>query len=231
MADQPAGTVVSYLPSGAHHGHGHSAWDFENATKQEDGSWLLKYSNGDTFYSGGPKQDVPKPDPDWKPDTASVQNGDPWDIGKGTHPPLPDAPNVPGGADTPGKDVNVISVDAIKYYANSIRALKPVITQSIRELDDLAAKGFGPGNFGAANNFKAKVFGAAGGQGDNTLLTSTRQVLVESETIINEVAARCDEIAQKYKSADELTEMDADEFNKAVAGVKSKMDNLALGAG
>ncbi|HEX8864021.1 MAG TPA: hypothetical protein VF821_00055 [Lentzea sp.] len=228
MAVAP-GTVVYDLPDGATHGGGHNGFDFVSATMQDDGRWLLKYDNGDTVYSGG-SNSIPKPDPNWTPNTTNSQNGDPWDIYKGSQPPFPPPPNVPGGNDTPGKGVHVISVDAIKLYANNIRALKPVITQTIKELDDLAAKGFGPGNFGAANNFKSKVFGAAGGQSGATLLASTRQVFVEAETIINEVSARCDEIATKYKNADELTELDAKEFGTMVSNVKSKIDNLPLGA-
>ncbi|MFS8104237.1 hypothetical protein LFM09_44725 [Lentzea alba] len=226
--DVNPGTVIATLPPGVKHADGHDGYDFVSATKQENGSWLLKYDNGDQVYSGGPA--VPKPDASWTPDTSGAQNGDPWDIYKGSQPPFPPAPNVPGGADSPGRGVTVVSVEAIRYYASSIRALLPVIAGAIKELDDLAARGFGPGNFGAANNFKAKVFGGASGQSGATLLVSTRQVLVEAETIINEVAARCDEIVQKYRNADELSDMDAAEFTRMVATVKSRVDNLPLGA-
>jgi hypothetical protein len=230
MADDnyEPGTVLYELPPGYDHRGGHVDADVQSVTKQEDGSWLVKYDNGDTVLLGGPTP--PKPDAGWTPDTSNSQNGNPWDIYKGSQPPFPPPPNVPGGTDNPGKGVNVVSVDAIKYYANSIRALLPVITGAIKELDELAARGFGPGSFGAANNFKSKVFGAGGGQGDATLLASTRQVFVEAETIINEVAARCDEIAQKYTTVDALTELDAQEFNQMVANVKAKVDNLPLGA-
>ncbi|MET9631664.1 hypothetical protein ABZX92_29795 [Lentzea sp. NPDC006480] len=226
-SDLAPGTVVHYLPDGARYGGGHSYRDFESATKMPDGSWKLRYHNGETTYSGGPA--LPKPDPNSTPNTENTQMGDPWNIYKGSQPPFPDAPSVPGGTETPGKGVHVISVDAITLYAKNIRALLPVIAQTIKELDDLAARGFGPGNFGAANNFKTKVFGAGGGQDEATLLASTRQVFVEAETIINEVAARCDEIAQKYKTAGELAAMDASDFTSMVANVKAKVDNLPLG--
>ncbi|PWK84417.1 hypothetical protein C8D88_10832 [Lentzea atacamensis] len=170
-----------------------------------------------------------KPDGSWTPDPSSAQQGDPWDPLKGSDPPFPEAAKVPGGAETPGKGVNVISVDAINTYAVNIETLLPVITSSIKELDDLAASGFGAGNFGAANNFKAKVFGGSGGQGSATLLASTRAVFVEAETIIKEIAARCREIAQKYKTASELAELDAKEFTEMVSTVKAKVDNLPLG--
>ncbi|SFR29917.1 hypothetical protein SAMN04488564_12410 [Lentzea waywayandensis] len=227
--DKPPGTVIGEPPDGAQHPMGHGEQDFKGATKQEDGSWVGKYENGDTVIWSGDSS-PPKPDPDWKPDTSNTQLGDPWDIHKGNHPPLPPAPKVPGGTETPGKGVKVINVDAIKLYANNIRSLKRVITQAIKELDDLATRGFGAGNFGAANNFKSKVFGGASGKNTATLLESTRQVFVEAETIIDEVSARCFEIAQKYKTADELTELDVKEFSSMVGSVKAKVSNLPLGA-
>ncbi|MDT7787980.1 MAG: hypothetical protein QOF58_6399, partial [Pseudonocardiales bacterium] len=119
MAVAP-GTVVYDLPDGASHGGGHNGWDFVSATMQDDGRWLLKYDNGDTVYSGG-SNSLPKPDPNWTPNTGNAQNGDPWDIYKGSQPPFPPAPNVPGGTQTPGKDVHIVSVEAIKLYANNIR--------------------------------------------------------------------------------------------------------------
>lgn len=229
MADDSAqaGTVTYDVPEGVRHRAGHDGYDFVSATKQDNGSWLLKYDNGDTVYSGGPAVD--KPDPNWTPDTSMATDRDPWDIYKGSQPPFQTPPNVPGGVDSPGKGVNVISVDAIRYYATSIRALLPVIRDTIKDLDGLAADGFGPGNFGAANNFKAKVFGTGDGKSGASLITSTRQVFVAAETIINEVSSRCDEIVQKYKTADELTELDADEFTRMVANVSAKVNDLPLG--
>jgi hypothetical protein len=224
------GDVWHDPPPGTVHPAGHSSTrsDFDKATKLEDGRWLVRYNNGDTIYVGG--SPPAKPDGSWTPDTTKSQNGDPWDILKGSDPPFPTPPQVPGGADSPGKGVNVVSVDAVKYFASSIKALLPVVTGTIKELDDLASRGFGPGNFGAANNFKAKVFGGGDGAGSATLLASTRQVFVEAETILTEISARCDEIAQKYATADELTELDADEFTQMVSNVKSRVDNLPLGA-
>jgi len=215
-------------PDGIKYTGGHVEMDVTSTTKQADGTWLIKFDNGDTQVWGGTP--APKPDPTWKPDTGSANSGDPWDIYKGSVPPFQTPPAVPGGHETPGKGVHVISVDAIRTYATNIEALLPTITATIAELDDLSASGFGAGNFGAANNFKAKVFGGANSQSGSTLLASTRTVFTEAETIIKSVAQRCREIAQKYKTADELTKLDADEFGRMVSGVKSKVDNLPLGA-
>ncbi|MEU6270017.1 hypothetical protein [Saccharopolyspora shandongensis] len=172
----------------------------------------------------------PKPDGNWTPDTGNADGGDPWDVNKGAYPPFPAPPKVPGGNEHPGKDVNIIDVEAIKVYANNIEALLPVITTVLRELDDLEAKGFGPGNFGAGNNLKAKVFGGGSQAGGASLLASIRTVYTEAQTIIKEVVARCREIAKKYKNAHELSEFDAQEFKQMVSGVKAKVDGLTLGA-
>lgn len=224
MAD---GDVVQYEPPDGWSPTGHDYIDFVSATKHADGTYTIKYDNGDTTTFGTPV--VEKPPADWRPDTTGV-NADPWNSSKGTtDPPLPAPPAIPGGADTPGKGVNVISVDAIKLYATNIEALLPTITSTITELDDLSSSGFGAGYFGAANNFKAKVFGGANSANTATLLASTRTVFTEAESIIKSIALRCREIAQKYKTADELTTLDAEEFGHMVSTVKTKVDALPLG--
>ncbi|MEU3650069.1 hypothetical protein AB0E59_42355 [Lentzea sp. NPDC034063] len=183
---------------------------------------------GDTrFLDDGPAP--AKPDPNWTPD-PSTANSDPWDIYKGSIPPLPDPPKVPGGVDNPGKDVKVINVDAVKYYGNSLREMIPVIKGAITELDDLNS--FEPGYFGVAMDFKAKVFGAGSSSGGDgtTLIASTRQVFVEAQMIVEEVAARCDDIVRKYKTADQLSKLDADDFTQMVSNVQSKVSGMTLGS-
>ncbi|MEV5541686.1 hypothetical protein AB0L13_33055 [Saccharopolyspora shandongensis] len=182
-------------------------------------------SSGTTTLGDTP----PRPDGTWTPNTSNAEGGNPWDINKGAYPPFPGSPKVPGGSEHPGKDVQVINVEAIKIYANNIEALLPVVTTVLRELDDLEAKGFGPGSFGAGNNLKGKVLGSGSQQGGASLVPSIRTVYTEAQTIIKEVVARCRDIAKKYKTAHELSELDAQEFKQMVTGVKSKVDGLTLG--
>jgi hypothetical protein len=224
MAD---GDVVQYEPPDGWSPTGHNYIDFVSATKHADGTYTIKYDNGDTTSYGTPV--VAKPDPNWRPDTSGA-NSDAWNSTKGTDPPFTAPPAIPGGPETPGKGVTVISVDAIKLYATNIEALLPTITSTLAELDDLSASGFGAGYFGAANNFKGKVFGGANSANTATLLASTRTVFTEAESIIKSIALRCREIAQKYKTADELTKLDAEEFGHMVSTVKTKVDALPLGA-
>lgn len=182
---------------------------------------------GASGQAGGSSPEKPKAD--WQPDTGNADNGDPWHIHK-TIGVDPTPPLVPGGVETPGKGVHVVSVKAIQLYATNIELLLPEITRGITLLDELSARGFGAGNFGAANNFKSVVFGAASGQNGSTLLASTRSVFVESETIIKEIAARCREIARRYQNTSDLSELDAEEFGNMVSIVKSKVDGLPLGS-
>src|SRR5688500_8787977 len=85
---------------------GHDFTDVVSTTKQPDGTWLTKYDNGDVTV--WPPPTVTRPTADWTPNQDNADNGDPWNIYKGSQPPFPAAPNVPGGADTPGRGVNVI---------------------------------------------------------------------------------------------------------------------------
>lgn len=186
-------------------------------------------ANDPNFKSGGGDDNkVPQPDPNWVPDTSNSQHGDPWDNLKGSDPPFPKPPLVPGGNDTPGKGVVAVNVDAVKYYAMAIRSMLPVLDGIVKELDDLQP--FGAGHFAAGHNFRAKVFGNDDKSSGSTLLASTRQVFVEAQSVIREVSARCDDIVRKYKSADDLGKMDADDFRQMVSGVSNRVDALSLGA-
>jgi hypothetical protein len=165
----------------------------------------------------------PKPDGHWQPDPSHLP-GEPWDVNKGAYPPFQEPGRVPGGNDTPGKGVEVVSVEAIKIFANNIESLLPTITTMIAEIDALRAKGVGPGNFGSAKNLGVKVVGP------NNLVDQTRALYVEAQNVIKETVLVCRSMAATYKTAAELSELDAAEFKQKVTGVKSKIDGLSLGA-
>ncbi|MDX8149476.1 hypothetical protein SK854_45650 [Lentzea sp. BCCO 10_0061] len=179
------------------------------------------------LYKYHTDQGTPYPNPDWTPSTAGAA-GDPWN---------PDAvfpwqppPPVPGGVDTPGQGLNVVNVDAIITYANNLEALQPFMTNMIDSMDFVLSKRFGAGAFGAANNLEATVVGNGGQNGGASLVGSIRSVLVEAETIMKDMVVKCREIAAKYKTADDLTKLDADDFKQIVTGVNAKISGLSLGA-
>jgi hypothetical protein len=195
----------------------------EKEEVQPDGSSVIIHLDGSTSIINAPKTELR--DPNWTPDTANATPID-WDNNRGLDLSR-QAPVVPGGADTPGEGVHVISVDAVVYFG---RSLDPLIAEVRKALEELSGLGeFGPGTFGAAHNFRAKVFGS---NGDTTgsLKASTILVLQDTLSILDSIQKRCDEIAQKYRTADQLTELDAEEFTSMVSKVQSSVSGMNLGA-
>ncbi|MEV6712775.1 hypothetical protein AB0M48_12135 [Lentzea sp. NPDC051208] len=190
---------------------------------QADGSTLVTYNDGTKVIENAPE--VERPDPHWQPDTSSSSPIE-WDNKLGLDPSR-EGPKVPGGVDTPGKGVTTISVDAVIYFGKSVRQLIPEVEKAIAELKGL--KPFGPGTFGAAHNFRSKVFG--GTENATTLHASTLNVLEDTHSILESICLRCDEIVKSYRTAEELTELDAKEFNSMVSKVKGSVAGMNLGTG
>ncbi|SDP42166.1 hypothetical protein [Lentzea jiangxiensis] len=198
--------------------------NIKSREQQPDGSILITYDNGDTAVSNSPNKMAP-PDPNKTPDTSTAEPIK-WDNSLGVD-PARQGPPVPGGVDSPGKGVTRINVEAVKHFANNVRSLIPEVKKAIDELEGL--RDFGPGNFGAAHRFRDKVFG--GSEDGVTLRSSTLNVLLDTHSILESIVLRCDEIVKTYKTAEQLTELDAEEFTGMVSKVQGSVAGMNLGTG
>lgn len=78
------------------------------------------------------------------------------------------------------------------------------------------------GYLGAGNNLHNKIIG------DGQFVSTSQKVLVDAKNVLMKVVSACDEIASRYKSAEDLNAMDAEAFAREVSDAKGAINSLTL---
>jgi len=167
------------------------------------------------------------PSPGSKPGTNPPSlDGDPMGDGKGGQPgQVSTVPNVPGGADHPGKGSTAVNTVAMKTFANNLLALvdpQSPLSQALPYLLDINIR---PGGFSSAVNLASQV------NGDNGLAGKMHTTIGQLINTVTEAADAVNKMANHYESIDKANGMTADQYNSYMSGVTGDVQTLTGGSG
>jgi hypothetical protein len=133
-----------------------------------------------------------------------------------------ESPAVPGGSDTPGKGVTMVSTTALRTFAENIRSLWDPLDQAANSIQHVPVRA---GGFQVAFNLDKAVSGEGG------VVTQTRDFINQVQIVLEKVVNAANAVAHSYNTAEELNGMTSKQLGEYVTQLSGQVNGLTDSGG